>query len=133
MSAELELEGRIAFITGAAHGQGRSIALKLAAAGADIAAFDVAAKIEYPGYGQGTPEELQSLKAEIEALGRRALVVAGDVRDAAAVNAAVAETVPETTRMAAATRATTARITLGAPLSWGRDSIERRAPGVRRM
>lgn len=87
-----ELAGRVAFITGAAHGQGRSIALALAAAGADIAAFDVAAKIAYPGYGQGTPEELASLRDEVEALGRRAIVVVGDVRDAAAVDAAVAAT-----------------------------------------
>jgi len=91
----LELSGRVAFITGAAHGQGRSIALKLAEAGADIAAFDVAAKIDYPGYGQGTPEELQTLRAEVEALGRRAVILTGDVRDAAAVDAAVAETVAQ--------------------------------------
>ena len=84
-----DFTGRVAFITGAAHGQGRAVALALAADGADIVGFDVAKKIAYPGYGQGTPEELASLQAEVEALGRRALVFAGDVRDAAAIQAAV--------------------------------------------
>ncbi|MGX5681187.1 mycofactocin-coupled SDR family oxidoreductase [Schumannella luteola] len=90
-----ELEGRVAFITGAAHGQGRAIALSLAKAGADIVAFDVAAKIEYPAYRQGSTEELRSLEAEVAALGRRALVAVGDVRDAAAVQSAVDAAVAE--------------------------------------
>ena len=84
-----EFAGRVAFITGAAHGQGRAIALALAAGGADIVAFDVAAKIEYPAYAQGSTVELDSLVTEIEALGRRALPVVGDVRDAVAVQGAV--------------------------------------------
>jgi NAD(P)-dependent dehydrogenase (short-subunit alcohol dehydrogenase family) len=88
-----DVSGRTAFITGAAHGQGRAAALLLAAEGADIAAFDVAKKAEYPAYTFGTGAELESLKTEIERLGRRALVFAGDVRDDAAVSAAVAETV----------------------------------------
>lgn len=87
--------GRVAFITGAAHGQGRAIALALAQSGADIVACDVAAKIEYPAYGQGSTEELDSLAAEIESIGRRALAVVGDVRDAAAMQAAVDLTVAE--------------------------------------
>jgi NAD(P)-dependent dehydrogenase (short-subunit alcohol dehydrogenase family) len=87
------LDGRVAFITGAAHGQGRAMALTLARQGADVAAFDVARKIAYPSYGQGSTEELGSLVAEIEALGRRALALVGDVRDVAAVDAAVTTTV----------------------------------------
>ncbi len=51
----------VAFITGAAHGQGRATALALAADGYDIAAFDVAAPLEHPGYAMGTPEELTAL------------------------------------------------------------------------
>ena len=93
MSAELA--GRVALVTGAAHGQGRAIALALAGAGADIAAYDVAADIAFPAYPQGTPDELTSLVAEVEAAGRRALAFTGDVRDAAAVEAAVAGTVDE--------------------------------------
>lgn len=85
-------EGKTAFITGAAHGQGRAAALRLAREGADIAAFDVAKKAEYPAYTFGSAGELAALKADIEGLGRRALVFTGDVRDDRAVSAAVTET-----------------------------------------
>ena len=91
--------GRVAFITGAAHGQGRAVALALAAQGADIVGFDVAAKIEYPAYAQGSTAELDSLRDEVEALGRRALVFTGDVRDAAAVQSAVDETMAQFDRI----------------------------------
>ena len=57
-----DFDNRVAFITGAAHGQGRATALALAKNGADIAAFDVGVKIEYPAYAYGTGEELKSLK-----------------------------------------------------------------------
>ena len=91
----MDFEGKVAFITGAAHGQGRATAIALAKEGADIAAFDVAKKIEYPAYEFGTNAELESLKAEIEALGRRCVIAAGDVRDDAAVTAAVEKTIAE--------------------------------------
>ncbi len=90
-----EFEGKVAFITGAAHGQGRAVALALAKEGADIVAFDVAKKIEYPRYAFGTNDELLLLKSEIEALGRRAVIAIGDVRDDAAVTAAVDEAIRE--------------------------------------
>jgi SDR family mycofactocin-dependent oxidoreductase len=88
-----DFAGQVAFVTGAAHGQGRAIALALAASGADIVALDVAAKIEYPAYGQGTTAELDSLVDEVEAQGRSALAVVADVRDAAAVEKGVAAAV----------------------------------------
>jgi SDR family mycofactocin-dependent oxidoreductase len=84
-----DFSGKVVFITGAAHGQGRATALLLAKLGADIAAFDVAKKIEYPAYEFGSTAELESLKAEVEALGQRALTAVGDVRDDRAVTAAV--------------------------------------------
>jgi SDR family mycofactocin-dependent oxidoreductase len=88
-----ELSGRVAFITGAAHGQGRATALALAKAGASIAAYDVARPLEYPGYGMGTSSELDSLVGEVEALGSACAVYAGDVRDDDAVTRAVGATV----------------------------------------
>ena len=78
-----------AFITGAARGQGRVTAIALAREGADILAFDLGTKIEYPAYACEAGDELASLKAEIEALGRRCVVALGDVRDNEAVRAAV--------------------------------------------
>ncbi len=90
-----DFTNKTAFITGAAHGQGRATALALAREGADIAAFDVAKKPEYPDYEFGTTAELESLKAEIEAMGRRCVICSGDVRDDEAVTAAVEKTVAE--------------------------------------
>jgi NAD(P)-dependent dehydrogenase (short-subunit alcohol dehydrogenase family) len=88
-----EFDGKVAFITGAAHGQGRATALLLAKEGANIAAFDVAKKIEYPAYEFGSDTELQSLKTEVEKLGRRALIASGDVRNDKAVTKAVEDTI----------------------------------------
>jgi SDR family mycofactocin-dependent oxidoreductase len=84
-----ELSGRVAFVTGAAHGQGRATALALAKAGAAIAAYDVARPLEYPGYGMGTSAELDSLVTDVEALGGVCLAFAGDVRDDEAITRAV--------------------------------------------
>jgi SDR family mycofactocin-dependent oxidoreductase len=88
-----EFTGKVAFVTGAAHGQGRATALALAKAGASIAAFDVARPLAYPGYGMGTSDDLQSLVAECERVGSACLALAGDVREDAAVTAAVAAAV----------------------------------------
>jgi SDR family mycofactocin-dependent oxidoreductase len=90
-----ELAGKVAFVTGAAHGQGRAIALALARAGAAVAGFDVAKPLAYPGYPMGSSEELVSLSRECEALGARCLTFAGDVRDDDAIRHAVDATVAE--------------------------------------
>lgn len=90
-----DFENKVAFITGAAHGQGRATALALAKEGADIVAFDVAKKIEYPNYDFGTNDELETLKSEIEAFGRKAVIAVGDVRDDSAVSAAVEKAISE--------------------------------------
>jgi SDR family mycofactocin-dependent oxidoreductase len=88
-----EFSGKVAFITGAAHGQGRATALALAREGAGIAGFDVARALRYPGYGMGSPKELESLEDACRQLGTECLTVAGDVRDDEAVTRAVNETV----------------------------------------
>jgi SDR family mycofactocin-dependent oxidoreductase len=91
--AEREFEGKVAFITGAAHGQGRSAALALAREGARIAAFDVAAPLAYPAYEMGSSADLDSIARECEDAGSECLTLTGDVRDDAAVSAAVDSTV----------------------------------------
>jgi SDR family mycofactocin-dependent oxidoreductase len=87
-----EFAGRVAFITGAAHGQGRATALALAREGARIAAFDVARPMAYPGYAMGSSSELETLVTACTGLGAECLTFAGDVRDDAAVTAAVEAT-----------------------------------------
>lgn len=88
-----ELLGRVAFITGAAHGQGRASALALAREGVHIAALDVARPLAYPGYGMGTSDDLESLAEACRGLGVTCLTFAADVRDDRAVSDAVATTV----------------------------------------
>ena len=85
--------GKVALITGAAHGQGRAVAVALARAGAAVAGFDIARTLEYPGYALGASKDLESLREEIAAFGGRFLPLVGDVRDEAAVASAVSNTV----------------------------------------
>jgi SDR family mycofactocin-dependent oxidoreductase len=87
------LQGQVAFITGAAHGQGRAVALALAKEGVHIGAFDIARQLAYPGYRLGTSNELLLLKAAVEEQGVRCVTFAGDVRNDADVKEAVAETI----------------------------------------
>jgi SDR family mycofactocin-dependent oxidoreductase len=86
------LADKVALITGAAHGQGRATALALARAGARVAALDVGRPLSYPGYAMGTTAELESLVDECQRLGVECLPLTADVRDDAAVTAAVAAT-----------------------------------------
>jgi SDR family mycofactocin-dependent oxidoreductase len=90
-----EFDGKVAFITGPAHGQGRATALALARAGARIAAFDVARQLEYPRYALGSRDDLKSLEGECAEAGSKCLAFEGDVRDDAAVAGAVEKTVAE--------------------------------------
>jgi SDR family mycofactocin-dependent oxidoreductase len=75
------VEGKVAFITGAAHGQGRSHALRLAEEGADIIAVDLCEDYDAVTYPMGTKAELEETVAMVEALDRRAIGMKGDVRD----------------------------------------------------
>ena len=82
------LEGKVAFITGAARGQGRSHAVRLAQEGADIIAVDIAAQIDSVPYPMATPEDLAETVKQVEALDRRIHAVQADVRDREALQAA---------------------------------------------
>jgi len=82
------LDGRVALITGGARGQGRAHALALAAEGAD--APRAMADLTYP---LGTEDDLRDTAKQVEELGSLCLPITMDVRDAAAVGAAVEETV----------------------------------------
>ena len=81
--------GKVAFITGAARGQGRSHAVRLAQEGADIIAVDLCAQIDSVPFPMATPEDLAETVAQVEALDRRIVATQADVRDYAALKAAL--------------------------------------------
>jgi SDR family mycofactocin-dependent oxidoreductase len=81
--------GKVAFITGAARGQGRSHAIRLAQEGADIIAVDLAGQIGSVPYTMATPDDLAETVKEVEALDRRIVATQADVRDFGAVQAAL--------------------------------------------
>ena len=90
-----DLKGKCAFITGAAHGQGRATAVALAKEGVHIAAFDIAQTLTYPGYELGSENELKSLQQECESFKVKCLVFAGDVRVDDDIAEAVSKTLTE--------------------------------------
>jgi SDR family mycofactocin-dependent oxidoreductase len=90
-----KLTGKVAFITGAARGQGRSHAIRLAEEGADILAVDICRDLETVPYPMGTALDLKETAAQIEALDRRIVHAAVDVRDAAALRSFLDEGVAE--------------------------------------
>ena len=93
------LDEKVAFITGAARGQGRSHAVTLAREGADIIAADIAAQIDTVSYPMGTPGDLAETVEEVEALGRRIVASEVDVRDYDALKAALDDGVAELGRL----------------------------------
>ncbi len=84
-----DLTGKVAFITGAARGQGRAHAVKLAAAGADIIALDLCEQIASVPYPLATPEDLDATVKLVEETGARIVACQADVRYRDAVKAAV--------------------------------------------
>src|ERR1700730_4124464 len=91
--------GKVAFITGAARGQGRSHAIRLAQEGADIIAVDLAGQIGSVPYPMATPDDLAETVKEVEALDRRIVATQADVRDYAAVKAALDDGVAQLGRL----------------------------------
>jgi NAD(P)-dependent dehydrogenase (short-subunit alcohol dehydrogenase family) len=87
--------GKVAFVTGAARGQGRSHAIRLAEEGADIIAVDVLQDYETVSYGMGTQQDLADTVEAVATLGRKIIARKADVRDAAAIRQVVDEGVGE--------------------------------------
>jgi len=108
------LEGRVAFVTGAARGQGRAHAVRLAREGADVIVSDICAPVSdtipYPGT---TPEELVETVRQVEAEGRKVLAREVDTRDDAALRQLVADGVEQFGRL-------DVLVANAGVLSWGR-------------
>ena len=95
------MEGKVVLVTGAARGQGRAHAVRLAQEGADIIAVDLCAGIDtvVGKYPPATREDLDQTVVEVEKLDRRVVARVADVRDQAALDAAVAAGVAELGRL----------------------------------
>ena len=91
--------GKVAFITGAARGQGRAHAIRLAEEGADIIAIDICRDYGTVGYPLATEAELAETVKAVEALDRRIVATVADVRDAGALKAAVDDGVAQLGRL----------------------------------
>lgn len=90
-----KLDGKVAFVSGVARGQGRSHALTLAREGADVIGFDICEQIQSAPYPGASRAELDETQAMIEALGRRAVMSIADVRKYDEVEAAFAKGLAE--------------------------------------
>ncbi|MET7575503.1 mycofactocin-coupled SDR family oxidoreductase [Streptomyces sp. NPDC005492] len=93
------LDGKVALITGAARGQGRGHALRLAEEGADLILVDICQNIDTLAYALGTEDELAETASEAEKLGRRVVTAQADTRDAPALREAVERGVSELGRL----------------------------------
>jgi SDR family mycofactocin-dependent oxidoreductase len=89
------VEGKVAFITGAARGQGRSHAVRLAEEGADIIAVDLCRNIDSIGYALATPEDLEETAQFVEKTGQRIVTAQADVREAAQLKEALENAISE--------------------------------------
>ena len=91
--------GKVAFITGAARGQGRSHAIRLAEEGADIIAVDICRDYDTVGYPMASEADLAQTVKAVEALDRRIVATHADVRDAAGLKDAVDDGVAQLGRL----------------------------------
>jgi SDR family mycofactocin-dependent oxidoreductase len=94
-----KLEGKVAFITGAARGQGRSHAVRLAQEGADVIAVDLCRQIDTVPYPMATADDLARTVEEVEALDRRIVATQADVRSLPAMEQAVRDGVAQLGRL----------------------------------
>ncbi|MGC4963239.1 mycofactocin-coupled SDR family oxidoreductase [Gordonia sp. DT218] len=83
------VQDKVAFITGAARGQGRSHAVRLAEEGADIIAVDLCKNIDTIGYPMASPEDLEETARLVEKEGRRIVAIEADVREASQLRSAL--------------------------------------------
>ena len=93
------VEGKVAFVTGAARGQGRSHAVRLAEEGADIIAIDICHDIDTVPYPLAGPDDLKETARLVEEHGRRIVTREADVRDAGQLRAALDDGVRELGRL----------------------------------
>jgi SDR family mycofactocin-dependent oxidoreductase len=93
------VEGKVAFVTGAARGQGRSHAVRLAGEGAHIIGVDICAPIDGMQYPGATEADLAETARQVDALGRRIVTAVVDVRDYAGLEKALADGVAELGRL----------------------------------
>jgi SDR family mycofactocin-dependent oxidoreductase len=93
------VEGKVALITGAARGQGRSHAVRLAEEGADIIAIDICDHIETAAHSMATQADLDETVDAVERLDRRIVARKADVRDRSALEQAVSEGIAELGRL----------------------------------
>ncbi|MDT5090985.1 MAG: hypothetical protein QOH60_348 [Mycobacterium sp.] len=94
-----DLNGQVAFITGAARGQGRAHAVRLAADGADIIVLDICRNIDSIDYPNASPDDLEETVRLVEKEGQRIVARQADVRDADAVEQVVADGLAEFGRL----------------------------------
>jgi NAD(P)-dependent dehydrogenase (short-subunit alcohol dehydrogenase family) len=83
--------GKVVLVTGAARGQGRSHAVRLAREGADVIAFDICADIASNEYPLATRDDLDETARLVKETGQRVVAAQVDVRDRAGVEEALAE------------------------------------------
>ena len=84
------VDGKVALVTGAGRGQGRSHALKLASEGADVIAVDIGpGRVDTISYELASEADLDTTVSAVEAMGRRAVKAIGDVRSLSDLQAAV--------------------------------------------
>ena len=93
------LSGKVAFVTGAARGQGKSHCIRLAEEGADVIAVDLCEGIDTVNYPLGSPEDLADTVTKVESTGRRIFATKADVREREQLREALGKGIAEFGRL----------------------------------